>query len=180
MNTILTKLKSEKKYVCIHTDEANPSKFIFGKIIGFDTKSFAVSMVSPDGEYDGVLVKQIDDILYINQSLSYEEKMKKLMRIKGYDEKITDTSDSNSNIIEWSLFLAKKLGVIISVEINHSGVDDITGFVESIDEGICKMILVNEYGVEDGVSFFALRDISQICLDSCDERRLLTLFQYDD
>lgn len=178
MFSILERLQNEKKYVCIHADETSPSKFVFGKIIGVDTNSVAISMVSPDGEYDGVLIKQIDDIVRVEQSVSYEKKMRKLMKIKGYDERIF--AISNDNILKGILDFAKETGVIISVELDHSGFDDVAGFVESVNDEICKLLQVNEYGEEDGESFITLRDISQICLDSSDEKRLLALFQADD
>ncbi len=173
MVDILKRMQNEKKYVCIHADETNPSKFIFGKIIGTDPDNFAISMVSPDGEYDGVLVKQIDDIVCIEQSVSYESKMKMLMDIRGHVEKKWIVN--SENVLQWGLISAKKMGMIVSIELNHSGVDDVVGFVDSINDKICKMVQINEYGEEDGASYFALRNISQLCFDSCDERRILLL-----
>lgn len=178
MFSILKRLLNEKKYVCIHADETSPNKFVFGKIIGVDTNNVAISMVSPDGEYDGVLLKQIDDIIRVEQSVSYENKMRKLMRMKEYDEK--EFAIPNENILRGILDFAKETGVIISVELDHSGIDDVAGFVESVNDKTCELIQVNEYGEEDGESFITLSDISQICLDSSDEKRLLALFQADD
>ena len=178
MINILKKLQNEQKFVCIHTDETCPSKFVFGKIIGVDTDNFAISMVSPDGEYDGVLVKQINDIICVEQSISYESKMRKLMKIKGYVDKAFIIS--NDSILQESLDFAKEAGVIISAELGHSGIDDVTGFVVSANNEICKLIQVNECGEEDGESFISLRNISQICIDSSDEKRLLALFQNKD
>lgn len=163
----------EKKYVCVHADDTCPSKFIFGKIIGVDPNYFAISMVSPDGEYDGLLIKQIDDIVRIEQSESYERKMEKLMHVNGYKEE--DVHVSSDNVLAWGLLYAKEKQLVVSAELDHSGIDDVVGFVNEISGTTCKMIQYSEDGEKDGVSFLALGDISQICMDSSDEKRVQAL-----
>lgn len=175
MITILKRLKEEKKFVCIHTDRNNPSKFIFGKIIGVDEAFFAMSMVSPDGDYDGVIIKLNDDIVWVEQSVSYENKMIQLMQSRGYSEK--EVVFQNESVLLQGLYMANKKKELVSVELDHSGVDNVVGYVQSVDVDKCKMIQVDEYGQVDGISYFALRDFTQICFDSCDERRLSALIE---
>ena len=76
---VLKKIREKNEYVCIHSNVNDTSKFIFGKLIGIDDIFFALSMVSLDGKADGIVIKEIDDIQYVEQSTSYVEKMSRLM-----------------------------------------------------------------------------------------------------
>ena len=174
MKTVLRKIQKEQKNVCIYIDEDNPNRFVFGKIIGMDENCFAVLMVSPDGNYDGVLIKQIRDIVYIEYSYSYEIKMNTLMKIRNYRER--DYSFISRDILQESLLWAQKSKKIISIELNHSGTNDVVGFVAYMCEGLCTITKVDELGEIDGEAFCVIRDISQICIDSADERRISDLY----
>ena len=175
MMDVLEKFRNNKQFVCVHADIENLNKFIYGKICWVDEEFFVVSMVSPDGEYDGFLIKKINDIIFIEHSLKYDNKMSILLRDKEYKER--NLQIVTNNILEWGLLFAKKNNFIVSVEFDHSGVNNVVGFVDSIKANICTMKQVDEYGIEDGESYFALSDISQICIDSSDEKRLATLFK---
>ena len=174
MIDFLKSLMMKKKYVCVHADEANPSRFIFGKLIGLDSAFFAISMVSPEGDYDGVLIKPIEDVIYTETSNSYEKNMSVLMKRRGFFEKIIEVDESD--LLRWSLSYAMDNRTIVSIELCHSGVDDVSGFVSAINENICQVKCVDNNGVEDGFSYIKLSEITQLCFDSCDEQRLFALY----
>ncbi len=171
----LKSFQNEKSYICIHSDATDPGKFVFGRIVGVDADWFAVSMVSPDGEYDGVLMKRIDDVIRIERSERYAGKMKILMDARGYEEK--EASFPAESVLLGGLVYAKEHRLIASVELDHSGFDDITGYIEDVGEEVCEMSQLDEDGREDGTSYFTPKDISQVCIDSTDERRLSILNQ---
>ena len=66
---------------------------------------------------------------------------------------------------------------IVSVELNNSGIDDVVGTVEEINDGICKILTVDEYGEKDGVAYFIINEVSQLCFESSDEQRLSELIK---
>lgn len=175
MNSVLKKLKDEKIYACIHSDELSSSKFIYGKIIGVDENYYATTMVSPDGVYDGVVIKLISDIIYLEQSNSYDGKMAKLMDSRGYTAKIEMIN--SDDVLLWGLEYSRNNCGIVSVELNNSGIDDVVGTVEEINDGICKILTVDEYGEKDGVAYFIINEVSQLCFESSDEQRLSELIK---
>jgi len=164
----------KKTYIGVYLNKIDHTKFVYGRIVGVDTIYFVISMISPDGKYDGILIAQIEDIIRIEQSVCYETKMTKLMCIAKYveSELIVDVTD----VLRWGLTMAKQKKKIVSIELNHSGIMDVVGIINCIDDMVCEVSQVDEYGVGDGVSYFRLTDISQLCFDSCDERRLAVLF----
>ena len=77
------------------------------------------------------------------------------------------------------LSFAKKEGQIVSIELSNSECDDAVGFVESFDEEICCIKAVDEYGIDDGISYVNYEDITRIVLMSYDEKRLMRLWRYN-
>lgn len=175
---VLKKIREKNEYVCIHSNVNDTSKFIFGKLIGIDGIFFALSMISLDGKADGIVIKEIDDIQYVEQSTSYIEKMSRLLSY--WNEKIrTDEifSPIMDGILQWGLDLAKKRKYVVSLEINHSGIIDITGIIIENENELCVLKQIDENGQEDGVCYVSHEEITQLCMNSSDENRVSILFQ---
>lgn len=171
----LFELKELKKYVSLYTNEEDTSKFIFGKIMYVNTDYVVIYMIAPDGNYDGILVKDIDSVMRIEFDDIYSEKMIKLIdesRLPKFDLLI-----ENKGILISILKKFKDEHKILSIELLHSESDDVVGFVESIDEKSCMIKQVDLYGHENGFSYVFLNDITQISYDSNDEQIILKLWK---
>ena len=83
MKQILLRLMQKSIYVSIFTDDRNKSCFSFGKIIGVDNNYYALSMVSPEGNFDGVLIKSFDHIVRIEENTKYCRKIQILKELNG-------------------------------------------------------------------------------------------------
>lgn len=173
MKKILKKLMDEYKFCCIHADADDTVKFSYGKVIGLDDYFAALSMVSPDGVYDGVQLLLIDDIVYAERSVGYDGKMAKLMKSRGYVHAAPTVEVDD--ILQWGLEYAMKNRKIVSVEFENSKNIDVSGFVEEIDGEMCRLSTVDEYGEAEGVSYFEKCRITNLCIDTEDEQRLLRL-----
>ena len=75
------------------------------------------------------------------------------------------------------LSFAKEREKIVSIELHDSGFADVVGFVDEVDEKVCRIHVIDEYGYDDSCSYVDLNSISQIVLDSEDERRIARLYQ---
>ena len=175
MIEIIKEIIAERKYVCIYTNNTKQDKFIYGRIIGADEVFLAILMVSQDGLYDGIAIMEIERVLRIEESVSYNDKMVRLMRIRGYAEK--EISVDETDILSWGINLVVNKKSIVSVELCGSEMWDVVGIMDSITGNNCKVNCVDEYGLEDGVSFIELRDITQICFESEDENRISVLWK---
>ena len=131
-------------------------------------------MISPDGKYDGLLVKPIADIIRINKNDLYSERMKKLLDLSIIDDYLLNHKKSN-DVLSFVLLMSKTNNKIVSIELNNSGTDDVVGIVNMVSDTICEIQQIDFYGHTDGIAYLKLDDISQASFDSATEQTLLKL-----
>lgn len=175
MLNILNKIYSTQKTVSIYTNGDETDKFNFGKVIALNDEQIAVQMISPNGEYDGVIVMNIEKVIRIETDGQYELKMQKLCSLTK--PLLPNVNLANENIFESAMLSSIKDHCIVSVELLDSGYIDIVGYVKKIENGQCEIKQVDEYGADDGFSCFSIDDVTQICFASEDERRIEKLYE---
>lgn len=178
MLRILYELRASQKMVSIYTNYQETNKFHYGVIIALNEKEVAIQMVSPDGECDGIIVMDVENVIRVEEGGQYAEKMKKLCP-KNPCPLFNEVLEEN-DISESLLSIALRKKSVVSIELVDSGYNDIVGFVEVIENGQCKVKQVNEYGYEDGFSFFSIRDITKITYLSQDEKRIMKLWKLNE
>lgn len=164
-----------QKYVSLYMDSDDMSRFVFGRIIGVNSDHIAVSMISPEGDYDGILVKRTEAVIRLEMDDKYARKMIELCGPAGIDTKLawSNEQDMMKSVLEY----AKTTKKIISCELLNSGMDDVVGFLENMQNGLCEIKQVDFEGYEDGYSYILVDDITQISCDSKDEQLLLRLWK---
>lgn len=175
MINILKEYLNKNKFISIYFYPNTNSNFSYGRILAVNETHVAFYSLTPQGEPDGIIAKEIDDIIRVEINPAYNERMKKLM--KNETIKLSDYNISSSNIPQSLLLIAKTRGEIVAVELKDSGYYDVTGFVDSIDDGICCIKQLDSYGYEDGVSFFRIEDISKIECNSTEEQTIHKLWK---
>lgn len=178
MLTILSKLCEEEKFVSIYTNLNDTSRFIFGKILGLDDDFFAIYSVSPDGEFDGIIVKEIKTILRLELNTQYCKKMESLISfnelpILNYDIK-------NEKILESFLRFAAQTNEVISLELLNSEENDLIGFIEleSLNKNFYKINQIDCYGHPDGCSLIPSDNITGLSYLSKNEINIKKLFNF--
>lgn len=169
----LHKLKKEKRIASFYTDEDDTSKFMVGYVMDYNDKYFIVAAISPQGLYDGFVLKKTESIFRINMDSIYE---KKILSLSKYHKIIyEEISFKEDNLILGLLSFAKIKNYVVSIELLNSGYYDIQGYVEVVDNDGCKIKQITEYGELDGICFVTLSDITQISCNSEDEINLKIL-----
>lgn len=177
MLKILKQLFEEKKRASFYTDFENGNRFNYGTVIKADEDYSVLQLISPDGDDDGIFCVETQRIYKVELQGLYEKKMAALCEGKVYPKyELTFGDDGIKNAV---LSFAKKEGQIVSIELSNSECDDAVGFVESFDEEICCIKAVDEYGIDDGISYVNYEDITRIVLMSYDEKRLMRLWRYN-
>lgn len=138
MMEVIEELFKNKEYVSLYTNYEESSKFCYGKIIDFDNNNFVFLMISPDGNYDGLLVKQISDVIRINKSDKYNARMQQLTNFNDINNCLSDYEKSD-NVLQSVLLMSKNNNKIVSIELNNSGFDDIVGIVANITDSVCEI-----------------------------------------
>lgn len=167
MLKVINEFYLSQKYCSIYTNNSSTTSFIFGKILCFDETFFVIEAVSPNGIFDGIIVKEIDSLVYIEHDSQYSKKMLDLMRIHNY--KAPQYNITDSCILSSAIGIALENKHIVSIELLNSGLYNITGFIDGLSEEICKINQIDQYGNEDGHSIIQLSSITQLCFLSEDE-----------
>ena len=178
MYKILMELYKKQKYTCFYTNLEERTKFIFGKIIAVNEDEIAISMLTPNGEDDGVVSKLVKDIIRLETDSKYVESMIKLR--KTIKKPMSVYSLQQEQIFFSLIKFAQENKNGVSIEILNSGLDDIVGFIEECSEDICKVRQIDQYGQEDGFSFVTLCDITQISCNSEVEIKTFNLWHLEN
>lgn len=160
------------EFVALYTDLGNTSSFIYGRILAVDDTWVAILPVTQDGVSDGLLVKLCEDVFRMDAGGEYAKKMQRLM---GSNPKLEDYSIDAERIAESVLQLAKTEHEIVAVEIENSGIDDITGFVKDSNDKTVIFDVVDSYGAPDGIAMIKASGISQIEYNGIAEKRIQRL-----
>lgn len=174
MKEFLTEALQNGLHVAVYTDPSDTTKFAYGKLLCTDNENFAMYLISPDGEYDGILVQEIAAIQYLEISERYDRKIKTLCA--GHSMPEVHIPAAAEDVKTDVLLYAKAAGKIVAIEVNSSGLDDLTGCVEKVEGNICKIKQVDPFGNEDGIAFADINRITQISCDSLNEQRILYLY----
>lgn len=175
MYDTMKSLCGEDVFVSIYHDTEDTDKFGFGRLLCVNETRYALLSLTPFGDYDGVVVRDTEDVFRIATCGQYHEKMKKLLRV-NWDA--IDLPDLDSSRIDFSvLSFAKERGKIVSVGLEEGGVFDVAGLVEDVSETVCKIRVINEYGYDDGVSYIDMDSIPVIQFDSDEEERIARLYR---
>ena len=78
---MLKKLKELSRLankVSLYTNINDTSHFLYGIILAVDENKIAVQLISPDGENDGIVAFDTEEVFRIELDGQYAEKMKKL------------------------------------------------------------------------------------------------------
>lgn len=175
MLEILDQICKEKKPAAIYTNCERTDTFNYGIVLAFDDRFAAIQLLSPDGENDGILVTDVENIYRIDMDGQYDRKMAKLC---AFDRLTLPSMDlSEKGIVDCVLHMSIEQRGIASVELLHSGIFDIVGFAERAENGQCTVRQIDEYGEEDGTAHIHVSDITEIVYDSQDERRIRRLWE---
>ena len=173
MLEILKKLLVSGEAALIYTDDQNTSKFHYGIICGVNDTEVSINMFNQSGNYDGIIMISSDIVYRIEIDGQYHKKMEKLCSntTKSFERL------NNDNIKNSLLNLALETQKIVSLELMNSGCYDIVGFVSNLNDHICQIKVIDEYGLEDGKAFILTEGITKICYDSEDENNIFKLWE---
>ena len=175
MTKLLKELMNSGDFAEIYTDSSDISKFAFGRIVACDELFFIAELISPSGNYDGLLLKPTDDIIKICVETEYAEKMK-ILAGNFIKQQYHFNSD---DLISQILLYAQEKKLIVSVELLHSGYDDITGFADSAKDNRFIIKQIDRYGNYDGTAYVNKSDVTQVSCNSENEISLLKLYNYN-
>ena len=122
-------------------------------------------MYNTDGTCDGVIVKIVSDFFRIEYDSKYNQKMEKLIETDTFEDSVE--IDGNA-VFDSAIKSAIIKNFVVSIELLHSGNENITGLPLSLENGICT-------GCDDGVTSFVFNTATQITINAKYEKLLSSL-----
>ena len=174
MIKVLNDLCVSKEMACFYSDYNKTENCDVGVVLAVNDKEIALQLITPDGNDDGILVTDVDEIFRVERNGLYMDKIKKLCSNFSLSD-ISGQIDENS-VFESLLKAACTTKEIVSLELVNSGKIDITGFVEAVEDGECTIKQIDAYGYEDGYTYVEISNISRIWYGSEYEKRILRLW----
>ena len=175
MLNILNELYETGTFASFYTNFEKQDYFHFGKIIALNENNVALQLLDTDGQDDGVMIMDVNNIFRVELNGQYYNKMRKLFspeKIVDYDFKI----EKGDDIIKSVLSHATLNKVIVSIELCESGYNNIVGFVLEINGNECKALLIDDYGEEDGYTYFSTDCISSMAYSRKEEKIIQLLY----
>lgn len=176
MERIVDFIIKNKCFVSVYVNEMNIDSFCFGKIIKRDKVFFIMEEISPKGKKDGLLLRRIDRIIKIEMQNQYEKDMLLLMEKENYNSNFY--SFNSNNLLEELLQYAIDNRFIVKVLTYEN--DMIKGYPIEINSEYCKVMEIDEMGVELGIAYIPNREIFEIDCNSSDEMRLQLIYDLNN
>lgn len=178
MKNILEKIKSQNKKVSMYGNNANTSSFMYGSIMSVSESQVLLYLISPSGDFDGFILKDIDDIYRLEIDDQYSEQMQRKIKSDLLPPYPADLiCDKPEDLTMRMLKYVNQEDKLVSIELLNSGIIDVIGFVLEINKGVCTIQQIDENGNKDGITYIHSQDITQISADSSDEVRLYKMWK---
>lgn len=173
MYSELLKAFQSNKNCSFYTDD-ECDKFTYGKIIALNEDEVAIQMYTTYGACDGIIVKMVSDFFRIEYDSKYNKRMEKLIDTDVFE----DSAEIDSNaIFDSAIKSAINKNFIVSIELLHSGNDNITGLPLSLVDGVCTVRQIDDYGCDDGTTSFVFNTATQITINAEYEKILSKLMK---
>ena len=143
--------------------------FGLGKVLNYDEEYLLIQELSVFGEQDGVVLYKTDSVFKIAYDTIYSRKILKLAKLlKEKEENYEFAGDFPISILEAS----RREKKVIDIQLCDSGRCDVSGVVDSIQDGICVIRQITSEAEEDGFCCVKVEDITSIRYDSSDNRKI--------
>lgn len=170
LNTLKALLKNQN--LCeIYTNVEQTNKFSVGYVVAVDERNCLLLAVDFYGQYDGLSCFLIDKIFQIQTCTQYLQAIEKLVKHRNI---ITSKNHRTDTILLDILTDISENKRICEIELCDSNLADATGYVKNVDvkENKIELLLVDEFGHNDGETIIDMQMISHISYDSTDTIRL--------
>ena len=141
-----------------------------GFVERFNDSEILIAHITPNGYYDGYVLKRISDIYRVDYDGEYEKKIEKLYTLRAQKHSRIDTCEKNNGALLFAVLdYAKDNNLVVSLDFEDS---HISGLINCYNDTIVKLCSINDNGKKDGLAIVKLDNILSIDLDTEYEQNL--------
>lgn len=171
----LNNLKKENSLVSLYTDKNDLGHFSLGYIVDVNDMFYILASLSPNGIYDGFVLRRTSEVVQITYNGKYENMIQKLEKI--HNVKHEEIPQSDKNLVVKLLDFAMHSKYIVSIWSFDEDCDAAVGYVADLENDKCKIVGVSEYGEDTGEIILNISDITEIDCNTEEESRRKLLFE---
>lgn len=171
----LKNIEKENNLVSLYTDKCDLGHFSLGYIVDVNDEFYILASLSPDGRYDGFILRKTDEIVQITCNGKYEAKIQNLAKI--HNVKHEEIPQSDKNLVVKLLNFAMCSKYIVSIWSFDKDYDAAVGYVAGLENGKCRILGVSEYGEDSGETILNISDITEINCNTEEEFKRKLLFE---
>ncbi len=164
------------KIVSLYVDEDLTTTFTVGKYLYISDEHILYNEITTDGQDNGLACLPLEEIYRVSLDGKYEKAIESLYeQTNEYDDLTV-----NSNLVSSLLSYAKNKDYIVNIELLGSNNTDEMGFVQDITDDIVTIKSIDDYGKENGISFFNINDISYLACKTSATNKIHNLYKINN
>ena len=163
---ILQRAKESENPVALYTNVENPRAFLAGWVEAVSNDHVVLRHLSPEGRYDGYVLKYLDAIFRVDTEGRYLERLSFLFnaRKQEFKGRLMPETDADSNLIPEILGAAQNAEMMVTLEIAADDIEN--GSVKEISFDTVSLDVFDHYGVIDREATVHMEAISEVRVDS--------------
>ncbi len=163
---ILQRAKETENPVALYTNVENPRAFLAGWVEAVSNDHVVLRHLSPEGRYDGYVLKYLDSIFRVDTEGRYLERLSFLFgaRKQEFRRRLMPETDAESNLIPEILGAAQQAEMMVTLEIAADDIEN--GAIKDIGFDTVSLDVFDHYGVIDREATVHMEAISEVRVDS--------------
>jgi hypothetical protein len=176
IDSILAMSLETGKLVMLFTNDENYTEFSAGIVSAISDFWFLLKRVDINGHADGFSCIPMDIVFRAEIDTLLINRIALLWKINEDEHRILP--DQELDLMRGFLESARQLQTVVSLEILDSRRNDLSGFVQHIDESFVKIGILDFSGNLAGTSLVSIESITQAVMDSASEKTIKILYDY--
>ena len=163
---ILQKSRENESPVALYSNVENPRAFLAGWVEAVSNDHVVLRHLSPEGRYDGYVLKYLDSIFRVDTEGRYLERLSFLFgaRKQEFARRLMPDLDADANLIPEILSAAQNADMMVTIEIAAEDIEN--GSIKDIGFDTVSLDVFDHYGVIDREATIHLEAISEVRVDS--------------
>lgn len=175
VEAFLKKAQQKGEPIEVYAKVNYPERFWVGYIVALNHEHIMFSLISPDGHYDGLLLRRVREVYRASGGTLYLNKIKRLSE-ESKTAGVANFSTSE-DLVRGLLCFAQKNQYIISIEFDDDEIDKLVGVVTNLTEENGEILQIDEYGRRSTVIKFAPRDIAVIVCNDEEQQAIRRIYR---
>lgn len=162
----LSKAKADSALVALYANPDNPRAFCAGWVEAVSPDHVVLRHVSPDGRYDGYILRYLERVLRVDTQGRYLERLAFLFQARKQEFGLRFLGElaPEANLIQETLLAARRHDLLVAVEI--AAEDTESGAVKSVTEEAAVIEVFDMLGSPDSETTVHIDAISAISVDA--------------